>query len=275
MAALRPFAYDPFGRRSQKSGPLGTTNYLYDGLNVLEDVDNSGNVLARYTQGPGTDQPLAEFRSGTTSYYQQDALSSVTSLTNSAGALANTYSYDSFGKLTASTGTIINPFQYTGREFDPETGIYEYRARYLDQSVGRFISEDPVRFGSGVNFYPYVDNNPVGEIDALGLFPKGKDKWWGYNDKNFRRWWHRCYWNGEPYDGTQEEIEAAYEIWISLGKPEDCGGKKKPCEQPQEEPAPDPTPVPPPDPKKVLTWGLILGTGAAIAEEYGWLVLVF
>src|ERR1700683_1766879 len=44
------FRYDPFGRRIQKSGPLGTTNYLYDGPNLLEEVDNSGNVLARYTQ---------------------------------------------------------------------------------------------------------------------------------------------------------------------------------------------------------------------------------
>src|SRR5271169_6476348 len=57
------FRYDPFGRRIQKSGPLGTTNYLYSGPNVLEELDQSGNVLAKYTQSPGTDQPLAEIRS--------------------------------------------------------------------------------------------------------------------------------------------------------------------------------------------------------------------
>ena len=168
------FRYDPWGRRIQKSSPLGTTNYLYDGSlrrgwNVVEEVGNSGNVLARYTQGQVMDQPLAELRSGTTSYYHQDALGSITSLSNGVGALANTYSYDSFGKLTASTGALTNPFQYTGREFDPETGIYQYRARYYDQSGGRFISEDPIAFRGGVDFYVYVRNNPTDLIDPTGL----------------------------------------------------------------------------------------------------------
>src|ERR1700679_46801 len=100
------FHYDPFGRRIQKAGPLGTTNFLYDGMdrnaNVIEEVDNAGNVLARFTQSLDIDQPLAEYRSGTTSYYEQDGINSVTSLSNSAAALASTYTYDAFGKLTAS-----------------------------------------------------------------------------------------------------------------------------------------------------------------------------
>ncbi len=134
------FKYDPFGRRIQKSGPLGTTNYLYDGRNVLEEVDASGNVLARYTQSPGLDQPLAELRSGVPSYYEQDGIGSVSTLSNSAGALANTYTYDSFGNLTASTGTLSNFFQYTARESDSENTLYYYRARYYDPTIGRFLS---------------------------------------------------------------------------------------------------------------------------------------
>jgi YD repeat-containing protein len=116
------FKYDPFGRRIQKSGPLGTTNYLYDGFNVLEEIDQSGNVLARYTQTANVDEPLAQLRSGTTSYYEQDAIGSVSSLSSTTGILANSYTYDSFGKLATSTGTLTNPFQYTAREFDPEIG---------------------------------------------------------------------------------------------------------------------------------------------------------
>jgi YD repeat-containing protein len=123
------FKYDPFGRRIQESGLLGTTNYLYDGKNtdaaVLEELDISGNVLAHYTQSPDVDEPLAELRSGATSYYQQDALNSVTSLSSGTGALASTYTYDAFGTLTASSGTLTNPYRFTGREFDPETGIYQ------------------------------------------------------------------------------------------------------------------------------------------------------
>jgi YD repeat-containing protein len=71
-------------------------------------------------------------RSGTTSYYQADGLGSLTSLNNTSGALANAYTYDSFGNLTASTVSLTNSFRYTGREFDTETSLYYYRARYYD-----------------------------------------------------------------------------------------------------------------------------------------------
>jgi RHS repeat-associated protein len=166
------FKYDPFGRRVQKAltqdGTTTTTNYLYDGMNVIEDLDNAGNVLARYTHGTVIDETLSMLRGGTTSYYHADGLGSMTSLSNSAGTLAQTYTYDSFGKLSASTGTLTNPFQYTGREFDPETGIYEYRARYLDQNTGRFLSEDPIQFRGGINFYDYVLNSPTNFMDPTG-----------------------------------------------------------------------------------------------------------
>jgi RHS repeat-associated protein len=82
-----------------------------------------------------------------------------------------TYQYDSFGKQTASSGSLTNPFQYTARELDPETSLYYYRARYYDQTAGRFLSEDPVGFNGGANFYAYVYNNPVLFVDPSGLQP--------------------------------------------------------------------------------------------------------
>jgi RHS repeat-associated protein len=163
------FRYDPFGRRIQKSGPLGTTNFLYDSANLLEEVDNSGGVLARYNQTRGLDEELSELRAGATSYYEADGLGTITSLSNAAGVLANTYSYDSYGRLTASTGTLVNPFQYTGREFDSETGLYFNRARYFDPATGRWLSEDPIRFFGDKNFYRYSLNNPVNYSDPSGL----------------------------------------------------------------------------------------------------------
>jgi RHS repeat-associated protein len=163
------FKYDPFGRRIQKSGPLGATNYLYDGANSIEEVDNSSNILARYAKGLTIDQPLAESRGSTTDYYEVDALGSVTSLSNGAGSIANTYTYDSLGNVTNSTGSLSNPFRYTGREFDSETSLYFNRARYYDQNAGRFISEDPSEFGGGQNFYSYVGNNPTNLTDPFGL----------------------------------------------------------------------------------------------------------
>jgi RHS repeat-associated protein len=85
------------------------------------------------------------------------------------GASAQTYTFDSFGKQTASSGSLTNPFQYTGRECDPETSLYYYRARYYDPSVGRFLSEDRLRFEAGPNFYAYVRNNPARYKDPLGF----------------------------------------------------------------------------------------------------------
>src|SRR5581483_7657124 len=163
------FKYDPFGRRIQKSGPLGTTIYLYDGENLLEEVDNNGSVVARYNQTRALDEELSESRSGTTSYFESDGLGTITSLSNPTGALADTYTFDSFGKLTASTGTLTNPLQYTGREFDSETGIYFNRARYFDPTNGRWLSEDPIRFFGDKNFYRYSLNNPVNYSDPSGL----------------------------------------------------------------------------------------------------------
>ena len=65
----------------------------------------------------------------------------------------------------------MNSFQYTARESDAETGLYYYRARYYDPNTGRFLNEDPLEFGAGVNFYAYVENNPVNWTDSLGLQP--------------------------------------------------------------------------------------------------------
>ena len=194
------FKYDPFGRRIQKSGPLGTTNYLYDGAdasaNVIEEIDNTGNVLARYSQGTDVDEQLTVLRSSTLSFYQRDGLGSATSLSSTAGTLANTYTYDSFGKVIASTRTLTNPFRYTGREFDSETGINYYRARYYDPTAGRFLGEDPLRFAVGGNFYPYVQNNPVGHIDPSGLCPCGYHRVKLYLN-SFDYHWYRKDWNFE------------------------------------------------------------------------------
>ena len=127
--------------------------------------------MARYEQTQNIDEPLAMLRSSATSYFNADGLGTVTSLANGAGALAQTYTFDSFGKQTASSGSLINPFQYTGRELDSETGLYYDRARYNDPSTGRFANEDPLEGGGGPNFYGYVFNNPTDLVDPFGLYP--------------------------------------------------------------------------------------------------------
>lgn len=80
-----------------------------------------------------------------------------------------TYEYDSFGKLKDLKNRIKQPYAFTGREFDRETGQYFYRARYYDAEVGRFTQKDSLGCGTlDTNLYRYVDSNPVNTIDPSG-----------------------------------------------------------------------------------------------------------
>jgi RHS repeat-associated protein len=159
--------YDPFGRRIQKASTGGTTTFLHDGLNSVEDVDGSGVVVARYGEGLGVDSPLATVRSNAISFYEADGIGSITSLTGTSSTITQSYMFDSFGKTT-SNGASTNPFKYTGRDFDSETGLYYYRARYYNSMIGRFISEDPISFIAGINFYGYAANAPLRFVDPTG-----------------------------------------------------------------------------------------------------------
>jgi len=108
-----------------------------------------------------------------------------------AGAVVTQYNYSPFGHTEVIGTDIDQPFRFTGREYDAETGLYYYRARYYSPDMRRFISEDPLRFAAGdVNFYAYVWNNPVNFIDPMGLAgkcPSSKSlKKWGDKIKKAR-----------------------------------------------------------------------------------------
>jgi RHS repeat-associated protein len=80
------------------------------------------------------------------------------------------YEYSAYGEIVTQEGGLSNPFTYISREYDPESGLYYYRARYYDAEVGRFLQTDPIGFAGGdANLYAYVGNNPVNWIDPLGL----------------------------------------------------------------------------------------------------------
>lgn len=97
-----------------------------------------------------------------------DALGSVLALTDSAGMVQTSYTYEPFGNTAVSGATNGNPHQYTGRENDG-TGVYYYRARYYNPQLQRFISSDPIGLEGGLNTYTYVLNNPLRFTDPSGL----------------------------------------------------------------------------------------------------------
>lgn len=184
------FSYDPFGRRIEKKveqsnrrghhehhGNTGeqTTRFLYDGQALIQESTIQGNHRAArpetvsYIHGPNIDEPLQGISHNKTWYYHADGLGSIVALTDKHGNVVQRYDYDSFGNLEQQGEGIEQPFTYTAREFDQETGLYYYRARYYDPQVGRFVSKDPIGFeGGDNNLYGYVLNNPVNWTDPYG-----------------------------------------------------------------------------------------------------------
>lgn len=169
------FTYDPQGRRIGKQVTsviegLQSYVYVYDNDNIVLEVltDGSGTNTTYFTHGVGVDEHLALERNGSF-YYHADALGNVTTVTDHDGSVVQSYEYDSFGMVKASTG-FRNSYTYTGREWDKEAGLYYYRARYYDPMEGRFIQKDPIGFrGGDVNLYGYVQNRPIILTDPTGL----------------------------------------------------------------------------------------------------------
>jgi RHS repeat-associated protein len=164
------YKYDALGRRIQRTPSNGvSTNFVYDGQDVVKDLNSDGSTVD-YLNGLGVDNKLrlTDSRLAGPLYFVQDHLGSTTGLTNSSGTIVAQISYDSFGN--PGTGTNLTRYTYTGREFDADSGLYYYRARWYDAKVGRFISEDPIGFGGGVNQFRYVGNNPQNFVDPAGLY---------------------------------------------------------------------------------------------------------
>jgi RHS repeat-associated protein len=182
------FTYDVLGRRIGKAVAIGgsttSTSFVYDGSDVvLEFSDSDGPtgpaapVLAeRYLHGPAVDQVFAQDNgAGDVRWLLSNHLGSTTDVLDAAGAVIDHIKYDSYGNIISQTDvTRSSRYLFTGREFDAETGLYYYRARYYTASNGRFMSEDPLGSTSGdVNFFRYVNNSPVSNTDRYGL-----TSWW-------------------------------------------------------------------------------------------------
>jgi RHS repeat-associated protein len=191
------YQYDALSRRVQKiANPATppsptTTDYFYDDARIIEEQNTGGVTQATYVYGNYIDEVLTMNRLGANYYYHQNALWSVEAVTDSTGSPAERYSYDAYGLVTVTNGTgtpvpenpwgtphsaIGNPYLFTGRELDEETGAYYYRARQYDDAKGRFIQRDIFEDLEADNLYAYVADRPTFDVDPLGaqacqLFP--------------------------------------------------------------------------------------------------------
>ena len=174
--AGQPVAFDGEGNRiSQNLNDCLTTRFVYDGADVVMEVNSNNQVIWAWVNAPGLDQPVERiaFINGTPrtrQVFHADGLGSIAALTDESDATIQTYAYEAFGSIRIRTGTDLNRITYTAREaMGDSLGFFYYRHRIYDPHTGRFTSEDPLAFVDGANFYIYVGNNPVSFLDPDGL----------------------------------------------------------------------------------------------------------
>src|ERR1700682_542989 len=150
-----------------------------DGEKPILEYHSWSSPSAANVYGRGIDEILMRSDYSVTPtrvlYYQDDHEGSVTHLTDSSGAVIESYKYDAFGKPTINGGALTasafgNRFMFTGREYVATFGVYEYRNRAYHPGLGRFMSEDPKLFDAGDNnFFRYCGNDPEDRTDPMGL----------------------------------------------------------------------------------------------------------
>ena len=185
------YTYDAFNRRVSKTVNGTIIRYVYDGDDIIEERSSAGALNADWVHGDQIDEPLTMKRGANTYYYFRDGLGSVRQLTNAAGTVQQVYTYNSYGQLSAAP-TIVNPFTFTGREYDTESGNYYYRARHYSPTLGRFLQRDPIGYYDSNNLYQYVGNDSIGWTDPFGLqrYTNGRyqTRRSPYRDRNSRRY---------------------------------------------------------------------------------------
>ena len=171
-------AYDGDGNRVQETVAGVTTSYLVADQNLtgyaqVMDELLSGAVSRTYSYGLELiNERQSISGTPTTSFYGFDGHGSVRFLLSSTGAVTDTYDYDAFGNLIASTGSTPNNFRFAGEQFDRVLGIYYNRARYYDQRQGRFWTMDTYEGDpsspASLHKYLYGAEDPVDKLDQSG-----------------------------------------------------------------------------------------------------------
>ncbi len=177
--------YDSLGRRVQKkitekaTSVITTEGYVLDGTRVISDLDEFGVPTKDYIWGIEIDELLATAKGRSTNYdfYLHNSLGSITHVVNKNAEVEESYKYTVYGSVIiydrkgeeAKKSKSKNRYLFTGREYDAETGVYYYRARYYSAELGRFLQQDPMEYDELLNLYTYVANNSINRIDPFGL----------------------------------------------------------------------------------------------------------
>ena len=140
--------------------------FLYEGQNVVEEMDAYNGELVSYLEGMGIDQHLARVANGDTLAYVTDALGTVRNVVDASGVALNSYTFKAYGETREKTEAADNSYLYTGRRLEADTGDYYYRARYYLPQQGIFGAVD--RYVPDEMTFAYAGGNPVMMVDPSG-----------------------------------------------------------------------------------------------------------
>ena len=172
------FVYDGLNRCMQRVTNGTPKIFSYDGWKLIAEWKANGSLSTWNLYGPGPDEILLR-RISNTNYlhYHSDQFGSVKFLLDQNNVGVEKYTYDAFGAPTITDwagnprteSAYGNRFMFTGREYFPTIGLYDYRNRIYSPVIGRFLQIDPLGFDAGdENLFRYVGNNPVNGTDPEG-----------------------------------------------------------------------------------------------------------
>jgi RHS repeat-associated protein len=147
--------------------------FIRTGFLAIQDRDGSNAGTRDYMWGQdlggGIGGLLNLKQNGQDYFYLYDGKGNVSTLIDGSQNIVASYRYDVFGKLLKKTGTLDQPFRFSTKQYDEQTGLYDFGYRFNNPVIGRWMTRDPLGEAGGINFYGFVGNNPVNFVDPLGL----------------------------------------------------------------------------------------------------------
>jgi RHS repeat-associated protein len=161
-------------RKHENSALVETVRIVRDGFLAIQDRDENNTVLREYTWGlnlGGGIGGLLNLKQGGQDYaYLYDGKGNVAAVLDASQSVVAAYRYAPFGELLAKTGSLTQPFGFSTKRYDKQTGLIHYQYRPYAPEIGRWLTRDPLGETGGMNLYAFVGNNPVNWVDPWGLY---------------------------------------------------------------------------------------------------------